>query len=309
MTNYTYLPLDDYAQSANSLFHFMKKRDYLNDILRRKALVPRYCFETVEYLDIHNDNHRFNDVAILQKCFCDIPFHKLAAPFSVSIVNKNDAPLSNVDFSEIEKNNTHFTFYGEYAIGFSKIWAENNHLQPVHYLNDQSQYTKDFSTLLKKVMEADDIPDEFAQDVLNRLAYIKPLRGVMDRRITCGTIPSITIKICKNFHDECEWRYVPSSSVLSPLNIESIIATPGPSDITDMINARLEDQQFEVLWLHFTYDDIRYIVVPNTQARIDLITTILNLPDSCFEAIEAISMQKNILISKILVLDEIRKDW
>ena len=67
MTNYTYLPFDDYAQSANSLFHFMKKGDYLNDILRRKALVPRYCFETVEYLDIHNDNHRFNDVAILQK--------------------------------------------------------------------------------------------------------------------------------------------------------------------------------------------------------------------------------------------------
>lgn len=37
----SYLPYDDYAQSANTLFHFMKKQEYLNSILRRRAIIPR----------------------------------------------------------------------------------------------------------------------------------------------------------------------------------------------------------------------------------------------------------------------------
>lgn len=74
----SYLPYDDYAQSANTLFHFMKKQEYLNSILRRRAIIPRYCVETIDYLSIKNGTRLFNEVAILQKCFCDIPFHKLA---------------------------------------------------------------------------------------------------------------------------------------------------------------------------------------------------------------------------------------
>lgn len=69
-----YLPYDDYAQSANTLFHFMKKQEYLNSILRRGAIIPRYCVETIDYLSIQNGTHLFNEVAILQKCFCDIAF-------------------------------------------------------------------------------------------------------------------------------------------------------------------------------------------------------------------------------------------
>ena len=38
----SYLPYDDYAQSANTLFHFMKKQEYLNSILRRRAIIPRF---------------------------------------------------------------------------------------------------------------------------------------------------------------------------------------------------------------------------------------------------------------------------
>lgn len=46
------LTYDDYAQSANTLFHFMTKFDYLEDILLRNAIVPRYCKEDLEYLKI-----------------------------------------------------------------------------------------------------------------------------------------------------------------------------------------------------------------------------------------------------------------
>lgn len=38
----SYLPYDDYAQSANTLFHFMKKQEYLNSILRRRAIIQRF---------------------------------------------------------------------------------------------------------------------------------------------------------------------------------------------------------------------------------------------------------------------------
>lgn len=47
-----YVSIDDYAQSANTLFNFMKRKEYLINILRKKALIPRYCLENIEYLNI-----------------------------------------------------------------------------------------------------------------------------------------------------------------------------------------------------------------------------------------------------------------
>lgn len=33
----------DYAQSANAVFHFMENPEWLKEILRKRAIVPRYC--------------------------------------------------------------------------------------------------------------------------------------------------------------------------------------------------------------------------------------------------------------------------
>lgn len=112
----SYLPYDDYAQSANTLFHFMTKPEYLESILRRKAIIPRYCVETIDYLNIYNGTHSFNEAAILQKCFCDIPFHKLADSFAVNGVGDVYESLSMDERVALEKNNTHFAYYGEYAV-------------------------------------------------------------------------------------------------------------------------------------------------------------------------------------------------
>ena len=305
----SYLSYDDYAQSANTLFHFMKNPEYLNAILLRRAIVPRYCVETIDYLNIHNGTHVFNEVAILQKCFCDIPFHKLADTFSVNGVGEVYDSLSKDEKADLEKNNTHFAYYGEYAVAFSKSWGERKKLQPVHYLNKDSQYAKDFSALFERIFRVDDIPDEYSQDVINRLAYIKPLRGIMKRKITRSDLSYDFVEVYKNFHDECEWRYVPSADVLSSLKTESIIANPDIIQFSNEISERLENERYKALWLDFSYDDIRYIIVPDIHARIDIIRTIMNLPDSCFESQDDIPMQKNILISKVLVLAEIRKDW
>ena len=157
----SYLPYDDYAQSANTLFHFMTKQEYLDSILRRRAIIPRYCIETIDYLNIHNGTRVFNEAAILQKCFCDIPFHKLADSFAVNGVGDVYESLSKDERADLEKNNTHFAYYGEYAVAFSKSWGERKHLQPVHYLNKDSQYAKDFSSLFERIFQDDDIPEEY----------------------------------------------------------------------------------------------------------------------------------------------------
>ncbi|KJS20671.1 MAG: hypothetical protein VR72_12840 [Clostridiaceae bacterium BRH_c20a] len=98
------LPYDDYAQSANTLFHFMSKSEYLKSILINRAIVPRYCMENIEYLDIRIGDVSFKEVAILQKCFCDIPFHKLTDNFELNGVGEVYKSLNDHERLILKKN-------------------------------------------------------------------------------------------------------------------------------------------------------------------------------------------------------------
>lgn len=304
-----YTPIEDYAQSANTLFHFVTKDSYLQAALQRRALVPRYCMENIEYLELGGEPYKFSEIQVLQKCFCDIPFHKLADSFSVQGTGASFNSLSQSEKDEIGKHNTHFDYYGRFAISFSKNWGEKSGLQPIHYINTESSFSKYFSNAVKEALSASDIPSTIEQDILYRIAFCKPLRGIMHRRVNRAAGSAVDVEIYKNFHDECEWRYVPSFEDLSDFRIQSIIANPNLMQLADSINQRLESEEYRRLWLEFKYDDIRYVVVPDAAARVKIIGTILDLPDSQFQQGESISIQKSILVSKILVLDEIRKDW
>lgn len=303
----SYEPFDDYAQSANTLFHFMEKPEYLYAILKHRAIIPRYCIEDISYLNIKNKGYHFNEVAILQKCFCDIPFHKLGESFALNAVGKGYESLSAEEKTNLEKYNTHFDYYGHYAIGFSKKWGELNNLQPIHYLNSESIYTKDFSALFESCLSDEEIKGNYIQDIINRLSYMKPLRGIMKRKIKHQET-YVDVEIYKNFHDEREWRYVPDMSKSSQ-KMESIIANPKIIGFCNEISNNIENEQHNALWLRFSFNDIRYIIVPDSHARLEIIKTILEIPDEVFDTSENILQQKHILISKILVLNEIRKDW
>ena len=305
------LPYDDYAQSANTLFHFMRKSEYLKSILVNRAIVPRYCMENIEYLDIHIGDVSFKEVAILQKCFCDIPFHKLTDNFELNGVGEVYNLLNDDEKLILKKNNTHPDYYGKFAIAFSKSWGEDKYLQPVHYLNENSIYTVEFTKLFDSVLNADSIPDEYVSDILNRLSFVKPLRGIMKRTISRNN-KNVSIEFYKNFHDEKEWRYVPNSTVLSAAKIERIIANPNILNLhagIEDINDSIATEKYRPLCIEYNYDDIRYIIVPDLHSRIDIINTIMAIPDEQFDNQSQILMQKYILISKILVLAEIRKDW
>lgn len=157
------------TQSADSLFHFVEKLEYLLPIIERFALVPRYCTEDVDYLDIG-----YKKLAYPMLCFCDINLHKL---------------------------HDHIHFYGGdgYGIAFAKKWGMENAIQPIQYINLSSPLKRDFTTAFNDSIKSD--IDSTAQDyLLTQMLFFKPILGTMDRN-------EETVR--RNFTDECEWRYVP----------------------------------------------------------------------------------------------------
>lgn len=89
--------------SSSCLFHFVKNKSHLLDILR-DGFHARYSVE----------KHPYNGtwLAIPMKCFCDIPLHMAKK---------------------------HMINYGKYGIGISKMNAIENHITPVIYSNPSSQ--------------------------------------------------------------------------------------------------------------------------------------------------------------------------
>lgn len=136
------------TQSANTLFHFMEKLEYLLPILEREAVVPRYCVESVDYLKI-----TYKSIAYPMLCFCDINLHKIE---------------------------NHTSFYGEYGIGFSKEWGIRKGIQPIQYINDQSHLCKDFSEAFNTSLNSL-YTDEAQSFLLSQMFYLKPIEGDMIR--------------------------------------------------------------------------------------------------------------------------------
>lgn len=102
--------------SADTLFHFMKKYEYLEAALKQE-FSPRYYKEDLAPF------FESKPVYIAMKCFCDIP---------------------------LSMAKEHATKYGSYAIGLSKEWGIKNNLNPVSYYNKES----DFIEAIRKAFDA-----------------------------------------------------------------------------------------------------------------------------------------------------------
>lgn len=168
---YSYTPP---VQSADTLFHFVDKLEYLLPVIEKFAIIPRYCTENIDYLQIN-----MNKIAYPMLCFCDISLHKME---------------------------DHISFYGGYGIAFSKEWGIEKGIQPVQYINPKSILKDDFKDAFQNSMctELENTPENtsFAQNfLLSQMYYFKPIDGTMDRN---GK------PVSKNFTDECEWRFIPN---------------------------------------------------------------------------------------------------
>ncbi len=136
------------VQSANTLFHFESRPEYLFSIIEKMAIVPRYCVEDVDYLDIGME-----EIAYPMLCFCDINLHKIQE---------------------------HMDFYGQYGIAFSKQWGISKGIQPIQYVNPSSILRHDFTEAFQSSMN--DARESAAQDYLqSHMYYLKPIQGTMQR--------------------------------------------------------------------------------------------------------------------------------
>ncbi len=307
MTEYIEIIGEDYVHSSNSLFHFMTSPKYLTDALKRKALCPRYCNEDIEYLSIVRDGAAFNEVSVLQKCFCDIPLGNIIKRFPVKLIDNNS--LSDEEMRCIPHEFSHPDFYGKYALAFSKKWGEINKLQPIHYLSNDADVVKQFSKMMCNVLQEENLPDSVSDALLNWMCYFKPLRGTMKRREEIDSKGKIEIEVYKNFHDEHEWRYVPYGVEVNGHPLDCLIANGAvQSGLLKAISDSFEEEEYRPIWLPFQYDEIKYIIVPNNAGRLEIIKTIHDLPEDKFE-VGDIGLQKSILISKILMLDDVKKDF
>ena len=290
----------DYAQSANSLFHFMKEYRFLKEILLHRAIVPRFYVEDMEYLDLDLRGHHFQEIAVLQKCFCDIPFHQIS---NIARTDRFDKEKRIQEQKDQQDYYCHTDIYGEYGIAFSKEWAESHDVQPVHYINEKTGFCRNFTQAIQLAFEADELDEGIADSFLQQLAFMKPLKGWM---------PVKDGYVYKNFHDEREWRYVPEKG---QEEIDPVIANPNICSTRgqlDWMSDSLKQSVYQDLWLRYEYDDIAYLIVPDNFARQQLIETIMEIPKEMFQSPEEESSalrQRLTLVSKIVVLDQIRKDF
>lgn len=224
-------------QSANVLFKFVTRIDYLKDTIRNKAIIPRYYEEMIDYIKL--EDHK--KIAFPMSCFCDIHLNKLVE---------------------------HMSFYGSYGIGINKIWGIHNGIQPIQYINTESSLISDYKIVfLKSLSNEDSIPivEEYSNYLLTNLLFMKPLEGKMFRNDRYEN---------RNFHDEREWRYIPN---MNDIETELPLIIPPYNMNPQAYSAYSEGiKQCRELWLKFDYTDIKYLIVENDKERIELIRFIKN---------------------------------
>lgn len=243
--------------SSNSILH------YTNSIKKLKGIISqgfklKYCMEsTGTRRDVHIAG------AFPMVCFCDIP-------------------LSQV------KN--HLDSYGYYGIGLSKDWAISRKLNPVLYLEQNSNL---IDKLIKQVSQTKDDKGKFNNDYLNDFIHIcsftKNYEGEIFRK-------GKKIEDYR-FYDEREWRYVPTSEELNAAStvIPTKIYLENKADFNDALNN---------IKLEFSHFDISYIILKD-EKEISSMTSHLR---KIFES-QCTSLQLEVLLTKITTVNQILKDF
>ena len=265
----------------------MTKDEYLEGIIDKMTIFPRYNYEYLDYINLQYCGERIKRIAYPMICFCDIPLHQLAP------------------HAEGRKD---FEGYGKYCIALSKAWGEQKGLQPILYVNEVSELAKQFECSFNAALELanhsqqeDKLSDKMSDGLFELLKYMKPNFGKMEK-MKDGKSGSCE----KNFHDEKEWRFIPSIKHEDAPN-ELI----DPIDRELLVNENIHHMYSEALSLlpqyslSFGVDDIKYIFVESDETREKLIDFI------CKKRTGKLIRKKEklVLISKIIVYEDIKGDW
>lgn len=250
---------------ADTLFTFTSHVDYLITSIKDGMISPRYCAEDLSYLKIRG----IKKMAFPMKCFCDINLHKLE---------------------------DHLIWYGYYGLAFSKEWGMQNKIQPIQYINPDSELRKDFADAFSAALKVDASKQTVAQQkmkgfLLHQLMYYKPYSGMFENRNTKK-------RFNKCFTDECEWRFIPdvTAAGFQQVYYDQNIINAGV--LNDMSNAM---SGIADISLPFEYSDIKYIIVKNSTdfAKLTAAIAELGLDD----------IAEHELISKIIIWENSKGDF
>lgn len=267
------------AVSSSTLFHFTKSRSNLEQILTERFKVT-YCQETFKLSEIPSGN------------------------FYVPMISFCDLPLGLIK--------DHIAKYGNFAIGMTKEWGIKNQLNPVLYLEENSAISKNiyeylvhFTKLVESIdtysttksIENNNAVTVTAQELKttllkyrNLFLYIKNYEGEL----------KLGKKLYSNYryYDEREWRYVPpreTEGINWEMTDDAYRKFRGNSKSKNFLKKPI---------LNFTADDVRYLIVKKDSDIPPLIRKIRTI-----DQLSKNSDQADILITKIMTVDSINKDY
>jgi hypothetical protein len=251
--------------SSNSLFHFTPKKEYLISILEQ-TFVPRYCFEEIKLSD-KLERAGFES-AIPMVCFCDISLSQI---------------------------NNHIEMYGGYGLGMTKEWGIRKKLNPIIYVNPNSNISESVSEMAENVYQALDkhcseITRNISDEYMNLVNFLKPYDGNFKR----GKKTHKDVR----FYNEREWRYVPK------IEFDSVVKNNlSKEEFSNSTILENENQKLFEYRLGFKPSDIKYIFVKSEKEIHPMMEQLRNIK-SRFSRKEI-----DVLTSKIITTEQIKEDF
>jgi hypothetical protein len=245
------------AISTNSIIHYTDTLNKLESIVK-EDLAIKYCAETL----IMGEEAK-SLAAHPMISFCDIP---------------------------LSHSYKHFSAYGRYGIGLTKMWANKFGVNPVLYLDKHSSISQTLYKLIKeRRKKTSNLTTEQKNDILRIKCFAKNYSGHLKRKSVDN--PDY------RFYDEREWRLVPES--------EELNGSPFSVDLTTY-NSDKERYNNAIGDLRFTFDatDIAYVIVDKTSE----IPQVINTIRATFSA-KCTAQELDILFSKICSTEQIIDDY
>ena len=255
--------------SSNSLFHFTPRAEYLIGILTND-FHPRYCYEEISLTSSEEIKATKKvQCAIPMVCFCDIPLGQI-------------------------KN--HIKTYGSYGLGMTKEWGIKMNLNPLIYLNQNSQLSNSISQigeiLNDRILNSDGTgKSESAMiEFLKLSKYLKHYEGDFLRN---GVLMENI-----RFYNEREWRYVPHLD--DDKDVENVLRK---KEFENPIRLAQENNKVKKYSLEFAPNDIKYIFVKDESEIHSTIEAIREIKSAKYLAKDIDVLTSKILTSKQLIED------
>jgi hypothetical protein len=251
--------------SSNTLFHFTSSLEMLVNILKNE-FSPHLSLEFIsEILDSQNKEE---DRTIPMVSFCDLPLSQVGE---------------------------HLSFYGKYGIGMRKEWGIRNKLNPVMYIEPNSNLSNHLNRLITTLIKSE--ARDIGLIVFDIMSFIKVYRGRMYRN---GGYSEERI-----FYDEKEWRFVPSHLGKIPFNEFLDYFFLIEKDFLDQNKLQLANEKLSSIFkLSFEPNDIKYIIVSKENEILPMVKAITEIKGSKY-SYDLLQL----LTTRIISADQIKEDF